>query len=98
MKEDDGVSEEASRDGEWIQSAVNHIHWIAQTSDNEEVNEAKLRSFMNHSADIHEGHRESYPECLHDMPLGPDRKKYLTKGTIPLLLQLIFHNYVLAIF
>ena len=69
--------------GEWIQSAVNHIHWIAQTStDNEEVNEAKLRSFMNHIADIHEGHGQAYPECLHDMPLVPDRKKYLTKGII----------------
>ena len=50
---------------QWVKSISNHLYWSAASSDNGDVMVAKWKSIGNHLQDIHEGHGELFPVCLH---------------------------------
>ena len=67
----------------WQQSIVNHIYWVAAstTDEEEELRLAKWTSLKNHLQNIHEGHGELFPACLHGELEGRERqKKWLRPG------------------
>jgi len=66
--------------GDWKQSISNHLYWCAasRSGDGKQV-EAKWLSIFNHVTNVHEGHSETFPRCLHG-PL-PQEWKWLRRGT-----------------
>ncbi|XP_071480983.1 uncharacterized protein [Diadema antillarum] len=70
--------------GEWEQSINNHLYWVAcSTPEAEpELRVSKWMSLANHIQDVHEGHSDIFPRCLHE-ELEPARlKKWLKPGTL----------------
>ncbi|XP_062591608.1 uncharacterized protein LOC134253115 isoform X1 [Saccostrea cucullata] len=65
--------------GAWAHSISNHIYWCAASSDgNGELILEKWISILNHVTDVHEGHGELYPRCLH----GPvDDRQWIRRGS-----------------
>lgn len=65
--------------GPWAHSISNHIYFCAATSDgNGDLVREKWVSILNHVTDIHEGHSELYPRCLH----GPvDNRPWIRRGS-----------------
>ncbi|XP_064643195.1 uncharacterized protein LOC135497319 isoform X1 [Lineus longissimus] len=63
----------------WSQSVSNHIFWCAASSNgNGDLVEAKWLSILNHVADVHDGHGDLYPKCLH----GPlEDREWIKKGS-----------------
>ncbi|XP_077495750.1 uncharacterized protein LOC144106741 [Amblyomma americanum] len=63
----------------WVQPVVNHLYWCVSVS----AGDGKLlvaiwKSMLNHVANVHTGHGDPYPRCLHDsIPNG----KWLSPGT-----------------
>ncbi|XP_070390968.1 uncharacterized protein [Dermacentor albipictus] len=50
----------------WIQPIVNHLYWCAcACGGNGDLLVATWTSLLNHIADIHDGHGNPYPRCLH---------------------------------
>ena len=51
----------------WIQSIINHLYWSAVSSRDDPKGTilAKWQSITNHICDIHSGHHELFPRCLH---------------------------------
>ncbi|XP_054927727.1 uncharacterized protein [Dermacentor andersoni] len=50
----------------WIQPIVNHLYWCAcACGGNGDLLVATWTSLLNHIADIHDGHGNLYPRCLH---------------------------------
>jgi hypothetical protein len=65
---------------EWIKSVTNHVYWVATSSgDDGDLKKAKLLSVLNHITDVHDGHSETFPKCLHP-PITEDRL-WLENGT-----------------
>lgn len=63
--------------GEWARSISNHLYWCAgSSSGNGELVKQKWTSIMNHIANIHVGHGDQFPECLH----GDLDKCWVKKG------------------
>jgi hypothetical protein len=54
----------------WIKSIVNHIYWYATSTPagEEETIVANWLSLLNHVQNVHEGHGELYPKCIHETP------------------------------
>jgi hypothetical protein len=52
---------------EWIKSISNHMYWCAASSENEsgDLILAKWLSLGNHLQNIHNGHSDLFPDCLH---------------------------------
>ena len=51
---------------EWAHSISNHLYWCAASSQGDgELVRQKWQSISNHVANIHHGHSERYPKCLH---------------------------------
>ena len=64
--------------GAWSKSIANHVYWCAASSNGEgEVVVAKWLSMLNHIANIHSGHGQLYPECLHP---ELDARQWIRKG------------------
>ena len=61
--------------GLWIKSIINHLYWVAvSTPDGDpDIMVAKWRSLLNHICNIHQGHGDLFPECLHENLDGNDR-------------------------
>lgn len=52
--------------GDWARSVSNHLYWCASSSDGEgELVSEKWLSVLNHITDVHEGHGQRFPKCLH---------------------------------
>lgn len=52
--------------GEWSHSISNHLYWCAASSNgNGDLISQKWLSILNHVVDVHEGHGDLYPRCLH---------------------------------
>ena len=51
----------------WQKSIVNHLYWCAAstTAGNGEMIKAKWLSLENHIHNVHHGHGDLFPECLH---------------------------------
>lgn len=49
----------------WERSIINHIYWCAKTSATPKERVAKWNSIVNHICNIHSGHSELFPACLH---------------------------------
>ncbi|XP_063950920.1 uncharacterized protein LOC129260174 isoform X2 [Lytechinus pictus] len=70
--------------GDWEQSVNNHMYWVASSTPEEEpeLREAKWTSLANHIQNVHEGHSDVFPRCLHgDLDAGR-RKRWLKPGTM----------------
>ncbi|XP_071950193.1 uncharacterized protein [Antedon mediterranea] len=63
----------------WRRSIINHLYWSVVTSNgNGDLALAKWDSITNHIVDIHSGHSDLFPACIH----GPAQKKnFFTPGT-----------------
>ncbi|XP_033101232.1 uncharacterized protein LOC117104488 [Anneissia japonica] len=61
----------------WIQSITNHLYWCAISTPygNAELKVAKWKSIASHIQNIHSGHDDLFPECLHGPLVGRERKK-----------------------
>ncbi|XP_071496168.1 uncharacterized protein [Diadema antillarum] len=66
----------------WHQSIVNHIYWVAAstTDEEEEQRVARWTSLLNHMQNIHVGHGELFPTCLHGALDGKEKKKKWLKS------------------
>lgn len=63
----------------WAHSIRNHIYFCAATSDGKgDLVREKWVSILNHVSDIHEGHGELYPRCLHE-PV--DNRPWIRRGS-----------------
>ncbi|XP_049512920.1 uncharacterized protein LOC125940603 [Dermacentor silvarum] len=64
---------------EWIQAIVNHLYWCAcACGGNGDLVVAAWGSILNHTVNIHEGHNDLFPRCLH----GPPRRiSWLSAGS-----------------
>ena len=53
--------------GKWEKSIINHLYWsVCWTVDgNPDVIKAKWLSLENHIHDVHQGHSDVFPQCLH---------------------------------
>ncbi len=52
--------------GKWTRSIVNHVYWCASTSNgDQDLLLAKWDSVVNHICNIHDGHSDLFPKCLH---------------------------------
>ena len=51
----------------WIKSIVNHFYWSVMSTEpgNEEMIESKWKSLLRHVQNIHHGHGEIFPSCMH---------------------------------
>lgn len=65
--------------GEWSPSISNHLYWCAASSNgNGDLISQKWLSILNNVVDVHEGHGDLYPRCLH----GPlDDRDWLKQGS-----------------
>ena len=51
---------------DWARSVSNHLYWCAASSDGDgEMVSEKWLSILNHITNVHEGHGERFPKCLH---------------------------------
>ena len=69
---------------EWTKSIVNHLYWCAgSTSDgNGTVIVAKWQSVVNHVHNVHTGHGQHFPSCLHDnVDETVERTKWIQPST-----------------
>lgn len=63
---------------DWAHSISNHLYWCAASSRGvAEEMRAKWLSVTNHVANIHTGHGEVYPDCLHG---ELDERAWLDRG------------------
>ena len=62
-----GKQKECELANDWRRSIVNHIYWSASSTEdgNGKVMAAKYKSVLNHMRNVHEGHGEKHPKCLH---------------------------------
>nr|XP_034319417.1 uncharacterized protein LOC105325318 [Crassostrea gigas]XP_034319418.1 uncharacterized protein LOC105325318 [Crassostrea gigas] len=52
--------------GDWARSVSNHLYWCASSSDGDgELVSEKWLSVLNHITNVHEGHGQRFPKCLH---------------------------------
>ncbi|XP_033096404.1 uncharacterized protein LOC117100721 [Anneissia japonica] len=60
----------------WIQSITNHLYWCAISipDGNAELKVGKWKSIASHIQNIHSGHDDLFPECLHVPLVGRERK------------------------
>ena len=67
---------------DWKRIINNHVYWCAASTEDaeEDLREAKWRSIVNHMQNVHRGHSELFPRCLHGR-LGCRKKKWLKPGT-----------------
>ncbi|XP_033725289.1 uncharacterized protein LOC117315251 [Pecten maximus] len=68
----------------WIKSITNHLYWVAASTPEADADlmMQKWRSLENHIQNIHEGHGELFPKCLHPDLAGQERRKrWLKPGT-----------------
>lgn len=65
--------------GEWSHSISNHLYWCAASSNgNGDLISQKWLSILNHVVEVHEGHGDLYPRCLH----GPlDDRDWIKQGS-----------------
>ena len=65
----------------WSHSISNHMYWCAASSGGDgETMVQKWLSMLNHVRNVHEGHGDLFPKCLHG-PLDNERKrKWLVDG------------------
>ncbi|KAJ8305056.1 hypothetical protein KUTeg_017399 [Tegillarca granosa] len=62
----------------WARSVSNHMYWCAASSNgNGEVCVRKMAVHINHVVDIHEGHGNKFPECVHDQLRRQNSKAYI---------------------
>jgi hypothetical protein len=63
---------------QWIQSIINHLYWSATSSNDgpKEIIVAKWKSVVSHVTNVHKGHHELFPQCLHDKV----KRQWLKKG------------------
>ena len=67
----------------WEKSISNHVYWVAAstTDEEEELRVAKWMSLTNHIQDVHHGHSDIFPSCLHGkLKDGERKKKWLQSG------------------
>ncbi|KAH3794544.1 hypothetical protein DPMN_033407 [Dreissena polymorpha] len=63
--------------GQWAQSIANHLYYCAASSaGNGDMVVARWMSIGNHVSDIHEGHGDLFPKCLH----SPIQRNWIKKG------------------
>ncbi|XP_033117101.1 uncharacterized protein LOC117117029 [Anneissia japonica] len=68
---------------EWARSINNHVYWVASSTPSGDPNEmlGKFMSLKNHIQNIHTGHSEHFPNCLHPPIQERNRKKWLKPGS-----------------
>ena len=65
----------------WAKSISHHVYWAACSSKGEgQLVTDQWLSITKHVANIHEGHRRQFPNCVHD-EIGPDKREWLVKGS-----------------
>ena len=65
---------------DWARSVSNHLYWCAASSGGDgELVKQKWLSILNHVTNVHEGHGDRFPQCLHDEGLDRDWMKRGTK-------------------
>ena len=61
----------------WIKSISNHLYWCAASSGgNKQMVVEKWLSIERHITNVHEGHGELFPRCLH----GDIDRNWIGKG------------------
>ena len=64
----------------WARSVSNHMYWCAASSGGDgELVQQKWFSILNHVVDIHEGHGQMFPNCLHG---DLDNRDWMKKGML----------------
>ncbi|XP_052234631.1 uncharacterized protein LOC127847072 [Dreissena polymorpha] len=64
--------------GQWAQSFANHLYYCAASSSgNGDMVVARWMSIGIHVSDIHEGHGDLFPKCLH----SPIRRNWIKNGS-----------------
>ena len=68
----------------WEKSITNHLYWVASSTKDEEaeLREAMWASLVNHMQNIHEGHSDLFPACLHGDLQEERPKKWLETGKV----------------
>ena len=65
--------------GKWLRSIINHLYWSVASTPNGDAETMKVKwlSLDNHVHNVHSGHHELFPNCLH----GPQvrKKKWFTR-------------------
>ena len=52
---------------DWARSVSNHLYWCAASSNGDgELVQQKWLSILNHVTNVHQGHGDRFPRCLHD--------------------------------
>lgn len=69
--------------GEWARSVSNHLYWCASSSDGiGELVSEKWLSVLNHITNVHEGHGQRFPKCLHG---ELEDRNWIKKGSLAFL-------------
>jgi len=64
--ETSGKKKKGKQVADWARSVSNHLYWCAASSDGDgEMVSEKWLSILNHITNVHEGHGERFPKCLH---------------------------------
>lgn len=74
--------------GEWLRSIINHLYWCIVSTDPGETDMvgAKWLSLENHIHNVHSGHSDIFPSCLHDDLSGQNtRKKWFRRRKVFLM-------------
>lgn len=63
--------------GPWVQGISNHVYWCAQSSDVPGAIIDKWLSLLNHIANKHDNHGETFDKCLHGPLLDHHERLWL---------------------
>lgn len=80
----------------WIRSITNHLYWVAASTPDadRDLMYQKWQSLSNHIQNVHEGHGDKFPKCLHRDFTGQERRKrWLKPGKTSCTLKL-YYNFI----
>eukprot|EP00105_Crassostrea_gigas_P037323 XP_019921471.1 PREDICTED: uncharacterized protein LOC105325318 [Crassostrea gigas] len=83
MLETVGKKKKCELVGDWARSVSNHLYWCASSSDGDgELVSEKWLSVLNHITNVHEGHGQRFPKCLHG---ELEDRDWINKGSLAFL-------------
>ena len=93
--ETSGKKKKCKQVADWARSVSNHLYWCAASSDGDgEMVSEKWLSILNHITNVHEGHGERFPKCLHGELEDRDWIKKVKYIVPKFLYELLVFEYV----
>ena len=81
--ETSGKKKKCKQVADWARSVSNHLYWCAASSDGDgKMVSEKWLSILNHITNVHEGHGERFPKCIHGELVDRDwikKGKYIVR-------------------